>query len=788
MKITQKLILVIGLISVIVVGASIFLSYSFTKTLVQQMITQRQLELANQVLDKIDRFLSERSNGIQIVANSHLIQDSLSTPLSEEGAASSSAERSARVRRELLELSVLSGPWDALSVVNRDGVVQSSTVAGRITQSVREESLAGQALASALRGESYHSDVALSPLFGKPTIFFAYPVRDVESADKEIIGAVIGQLSWPSVLEFLQNSKYHMDLLSADGLFLGDGDFAHFDRILKNDHQGSVYMQHAIKGEDGALVGSIENAGGVHTDSLIAYSSEKGFLNYRGNNWVLVVSTPVGEAFAGAAASAWAISALLFLVIMTGSLLILFMLLRFLRPIRELTMISNDIAAGDLSKRLHFSSRDEFGVLARSFNMMASTLQDLYRGLEEKIAEKTSELQREKAGVEQKVIERTQQLADEQTRLEASINSLSVGYILTGADNSIILINEKAKGIFLPVASALRKAEPQPGVEEVRTPIKYLQLALGNTVDIFEKIEEVKRTRTRLLVENIQIGAATLVFHITPIVSEETHEVLGTVMLVEDITERKVLERSRDEFFSIASHELRTPLTAIRGNVSILQEYFMDQFQDKEVETIISDIQCSSERLIEIVNIFLDVSRLEQGKIVFVNEEFDVVALCRDIVQEYTASGVNKELYLRVLPPFAPVALVRADRNRIRQVIINLIGNAMKFTDRGGVEISFMQLHGSVKVLVSDTGSGISLENQSLLFRKFQQAETNIYRRDATRGTGLGLYISKMLINSMGGSIFIESSEVGKGSTFGVTIPDESAAPVEKPEGYTQPA
>ena len=101
----------------------------------------------------------------------------------------------------------------------------------------------------------------------------------------------------------------------------------------------------------------------------------------------------------------------------------------------------------------------------------------------------------------------------------------------------------------------------------------------------------------------------------------------------------------------------------------------MDQFQDKEVETIISDIQCSSERLIEIVNIFLDVSRLEQGKIVFVNEEFDVVALCRDIVQEYTASGVNKELYLRVLPPFAPVALVRADRNRIRQVIINLIGN-----------------------------------------------------------------------------------------------------------------
>lgn len=773
MHIAQKILLLGIASSLIVVGASIYLSYTFTKVVVQQVVTARQLEIANQVLDKMDRFLSERSGDIQMIANSHLLQ--MHSDMTDHATTSVENDLDLQIRRELVNVSVMSGSWDMISIFGIDGETLSSSLTQDVINGPDQEPQVNIAMEHALRGEPYYSDVFYASSTGKPTMIFSYPVRRLESPDRQIIGVTVGFLSWPAVLEFLQNPTYHMDLLNSEGLFLGDNDFSHFDHILKENYRDRIYAKRALVGEDGAYEGDINDEFEQEKLSLISYSSEKGFLNYRGNNWTLVVSTPVEDAYAIAVNAARNISLLLFFVIASGMAIFLFFILHALRPIQELTRISNQIAAGDLSQRLHFSSHDEFGILARSFNMMASTLQDLYRGLEEKIAEKTAELQEEKYGVELKVVERTQQLADEQRRLEASINSLSVGYILTGVDNSIILINTRVKEIFLPIAIVMQKEGKDRPLEDMHMPITYLQLALGGALDIFEKIEQVKQTKTRLLTENVVLGAFTLVFHFTPIVNEETKEYLGTVILIEDISERKILERSRDEFFSIASHELRTPLTAIRGNVSILQEYFIDQIKDKEVETIITDIQESSERLIEIVNIFLDVSRLEQGKIVFEKEAFDLVELSESIVQEYAMSMTNKELYLRVRKPDAPLLSVYADRNRVRQVIINLIGNALKFTEQGGVEISFLQMNGSVKLLVSDTGSGISPENQTLLFRKFQQAETNIYRRDTTRGTGLGLYISKMLINNMGGSIFIERSEEGKGSVFGITVPDVTA-------------
>jgi two-component system sensor histidine kinase ChiS len=114
---------------------------------------------------------------------------------------------------------------------------------------------------------------------------------------------------------------------------------------------------------------------------------------------------------------------------------------------------------------------------------------------------------------------------------------------------------------------------------------------------------------------------------------------------------------------------------------------------------------------------------------------------------------------------------VRADQSRVKQILYNLIGNAMKFTQKGGVIINCLVQGGFVKITVSDTGPGISLEGQQLLFHKFQQTGDSIITRDSTRGTGLGLYISKLLIEHMGGEIKLEHTELGKGSVFSVTLP-----------------
>jgi two-component system sensor histidine kinase EvgS len=243
-------------------------------------------------------------------------------------------------------------------------------------------------------------------------------------------------------------------------------------------------------------------------------------------------------------------------------------------------------------------------------------------------------------------------------------------------------------------------------------------------------------------------------------------------MLLEDITEAKLLERSRDEFFSIASHELRTPLTAIRGNASIINDYYLDAMDNKELRSLIGDIHESSVRLIAIVNDFLEASRLEQGKMVFQLAPFSIDDVIREVVHDMKHLLAEKQINLVFASDETTEPLtVWADAERTKQIIYNLVGNAEKFTHHGSITIHIEPTPHTVKILVSDTGSGISPENQHLLFHKFQQASNSLWTRDSSKGTGLGLYISKLLAESMDGHMQLECSELGQGSTFSFTLP-----------------
>ncbi|MEK7561275.1 MAG: PAS domain S-box protein, partial [Patescibacteria group bacterium] len=383
---------------------------------------------------------------------------------------------------------------------------------------------------------------------------------------------------------------------------------------------------------------------------------------------------------------------------------------------------------------------------------------------ERKLAEA---LRQEKAGVEKKVIERTQQLGEEQTRLQASINSLNSGFILTDKAQNILVINHVAQEL-LCITHELHRS----GSGDFQCTIQTIAAGLKD-FDLPGNINRSIRGSVKIKVRDIKLGEAFLRIDISPIVMKqgERLEVIGAVVFVEDITEAKLVERSRDEFFSIASHELRTPLTAIRGNTSLIQQYYADELKDSNLREMIEDIHESSVRLIEIVNDFLDSSRLEQNRITFQNEPFDPVKLADDVIRGYQVTSSRKMLYIHLEPPQQPIAPVLADKNRVKQVLINLVGNGLKFTDQGGVTIRLEPQAGFVKISVQDTGHGIAPENQKLLFRKFQQAASSLITRDTTQGTGLGLYISKLIIEGMGGQIHLESSKVNEGSIFSFTLP-----------------
>lgn len=363
-----------------------------------------------------------------------------------------------------------------------------------------------------------------------------------------------------------------------------------------------------------------------------------------------------------------------------------------------------------------------------------------------------------KESVERQVIVRTDQLTREQARLMSSIRSLSLGFIMTNNDGKVVLIND-------PVAKIL-------GASKAPECFDDLISIFGTGTDLTKLREDCRKSKSPVHVDSIPLGGRFVRLFMAPVIlQDESATEIGLVFLIEDVTEAKILERSRDEFFSIASHELRTPLTAIRGNTSMIIDYYLDKLPDAEIKDMISDIHESSIRLINIVNDFLNISRLEQKRFEYKMTSFDIVQLSKDAMKEYQTAGSMQQLALTIEEPPAAMSFVFADKDRVREILINLVGNGMKFTTKGGVTIKFVQKDQYVQIMVEDTGRGIALANQSLLFHKFQQAGDSLFTRDTTKGTGLGLYISKLMIEGMGGAIWLVRSEPGVGTTFAFTLP-----------------
>jgi signal transduction histidine kinase/HAMP domain-containing protein len=785
MKLIYKILLIIGLSALLSLTAIFYLTYTLTTSSISNAIISQQKQLARQTMDKVDRVLHDRYQDIQVIAGVDSVQDILLEINNKKLPPNASIQYPARLTQRIDELTFITGPWDDISIVSLDGVIRYSTHKNNIGKTIEEHTDMLPHFTQAQKTPTY-SDVFLEDN-NKPTLIFAAPVKDTSDPSQKVIGVVITHLSWPVVSEVLTSIKGSVvDLYNSKGIEIANNDEP--DVFLSENNSSQPIVKAAINNEETSEVTkSIDS----DEETVSTSALEKGFLKYKGNKWFIVIEQPTEVAFAPARQAAQIISLILVPVIIFSTSLIILFVIRLLKPVSQLTEITKQFASGDFATRVKISSRDELGQLANAFNTMADKLQDLYTGLEQKVKEKTAELQKEKETVEQKVVDRTKQLADEQGRLQASINSLSIGYVMTDVQNKVLLINTAAENIMTLSIPSAKPAQNAIDVSSLRGKIDmtFIHNALVEHTNIWSNIEDAKKNRKNIVLKNVPYKMLFLNLYITPIVNKDQNTIIGTVLLIEDITEQKVLERSKDEFFSIASHELRTPLTAIRGNTSIIKDYYTDEIKNPAVSDIIDDIHASSLRLINIVNDFLDLSRLEQGKIQYTSEVFGIEKLCQDVLKEYDVTGSRKKIALEIEKQNQQVPLVYADVTRIRQIIVNLVGNAIKFTEQGSVKISFASLTNSVKVIVSDTGKGIPPENQKLLFRKFQQAESNILTRDNTKGTGLGLYISKIMIKDMGGEIALERSEIGKGSVFSITIPqatqtqkDEYAQKANKPQ------
>ena len=435
-----------------------------------------------------------------------------------------------------------------------------------------------------------------------------------------------------------------------------------------------------------------------------------------------------------------------------------------LRPIQALQRGAQIIGKGDLHYRIGIDAHDEIGQLAVAFNEMTSKLKESYSGLEDKVREKTRELA-QKVDEIQKVLKDLEiakiNIEQEKVRYEALLASIGDGMMATDQAGKIMILNHQAEillGLKAEEVYGRTLSEITPCLDEkglALTPDKIpTALALATGRKVSTTAYYMRKDKSRFPVS----------ITVSPIELEGT--VIGAIEIFRDITREKEVDRMKTEFISTVSHELRTPLTVIREGVSLVLDEMLGSVT-AEQRTFLSLSLEDIDRLRRIIDNLLDISRIEAGRLEIKLDHVDMVDLVNGIQALFTQRVKDRGLELKTRFS-APSIEMFADRDKIIQVFTNLMGNALKFTEKGYLEISVEDKGDLVQCAVADTGIGMAPDALPRVFSKFEQ-----FHREAgtgEKGTGLGLSIAKGIVEMHKGHISVDS-KLGEGTVFTFTLP-----------------
>ena len=347
--------------------------------------------------------------------------------------------------------------------------------------------------------------------------------------------------------------------------------------------------------------------------------------------------------------------------------------------------------------------------------------------------------------------------ADEKKRLETVIQQLPIGAIITDEIGRVTLINkqvDKILGHKIPVGFQIgidTITEMKINNKEInpKQAPSYNALSTGKTVKDREMLYEHKKR-----------GKAYLQVNSSPVYNTKK-KIIAVATTISDVTKQKELEQQKDDFIAMASHELKTPLTSIKVFTQVLEKRFQKSM-DKDSQRILQKMDRNLDKLDELVRLLLDVSRIQKGKLQTKKEKFLVKDLIEDIIEDLQPITNHK-----LMVDWHTKLYVLADKERIRQVLINLITNAIKYSPNANkIVLRSSKKENFLEISVEDFGIGISKKEQRKIFERFYQANSH----NTFPGLGLGLYISNQIVKINGGKMWVQSEE-GKGSTFFFNLP-----------------
>ncbi|MED4967872.1 two-component system histidine kinase PnpS [Heyndrickxia coagulans] len=401
---------------------------------------------------------------------------------------------------------------------------------------------------------------------------------------------------------------------------------------------------------------------------------------------------------------------------------------KFTRPIEASIEVSNRLIKKDYDSRVHINASGELRQLTKAINNLAHNLKQQMNEIDEN-----------------------------EQQLTAVLENMDSGVMLIQTSGRIMLVNRAMEEMTgLSSGKLIGKRHIEAGKS----------FGLSQLIDRSLKTGERFRDEVHLYYPKERILDA----HIAPYVGE-SGDLRGVVAVLHDVTETRRLEQIRSEFVANVSHELKTPVTSVKGFAETLLDGAMyDEATLREFLKIIYD---ESDRLHRLISDILDLSKIEQHRIPLKMEQLNVVDVITETAQTMRKRIEKKQLEL-VLPQKRHV-MMEADKDRLRQILLNLVTNAIAYTpDKGRIEISLIERENELDLIVSDTGIGISEKDLPRIFERFYRVDKARSRQSG--GTGLGLAIVKHLVESYHGKIRVESEE-GKGSTFIVTLPRTQTRP-----------
>ncbi len=763
MKIRSKIVTIFLVIFIVIFGVATTIELNFANNLIFTQISQHITTASIWRFNALELYIKDQKEMISLMGASTVFRDFLNTNTQDRNYISQKNIAEQRLTRSIKETPQII----QMFILNTSGKVVASSSKEHEGTDFSNDDFYTQA-----QNKTYFKDMYNSKDDQALVYAISTPIKD--DATGKTLGVVVAEIDTTELYALLLDRSGMGDtgetyIVNGNGFFISPSRFLDNSILLakKNTTQNVTECLNN-KDNDPNIVKFYTDYRGIQTIGTHNYISETG--------WCLITKMDKSEYLAE---NTNLLEIVIFIFLCGLTLFTIFGFIfskKITEPIVALTKGVKIIEAGDLNHKVSINTKDETGELSVAFDNMTDKFREIYDNFEDKIKQRTSQLEQSNKEMSERNhdLEETRKaiqnilddVAADKIKQDVLLAGVGEGIIATDKSTNIIFVNKAAEDVLgfsyqeligRKYSSVVKSVDSHGATIEDSDRIinKVLKTGLSIKTDVQADLYYVKRNGSTFPV------AIT----VTPIIQKK--ELTGEICVFRDITKEKNIDRMKTEFISLASHQLRTPLSAIKWYLEMLIDGDAGELQKEQME-FINNINLSNERMIELVNSLLNVSRIESGRIIIDPQPTDIKELINNTVFELTQKFEQKEIR-PLLSINQNLPEIDIDKKLIRQVFLNLLSNAIKYTPTGG-EISIFISKDSKDLItqITDNGYGIPAKDAARVFTKFYRGE-NIIKTE-TDGNGLGLYLVKAIVESSGGKIWYESEE-GKGTTFWFSLP-----------------